>query len=269
MAFRNKFENPLHKAATYNVLFTLSGLKEQEIRSKNFLTNPPHDIIARSGGIGNPRISNDPFAATGGAGDVDKIVRDAYKEFTDEYAESIEILKRGHDLFIENVNILSTLGPNNERNLANFTKMEFEMHEPFGMTLIEKIRGCAPQVDGEEPLNQNFFDQAKKDTYDKFENVQNVNILDLNSREASSKYQDNFFDYIYIDAEHTYNAVTKDLEVWYPKLKKNGTLFGDDYYWREEDDTLSLHKAYQEFIFKKNIKKWCVFKSQIMIIKDE
>ena len=133
----------------------------------------------------------------------------------------------------------------------------------------EKVRGCAPQVSGEEPLNQNFFDQAKKDTYDKFENVQNVNILDLNSLEASSKYKDNFFDYIYIDAEHTYKAVTKDLEVWYPKLKKNGTLFGDDYYWREEDDTLSLHLAYQEFIKKNHIKKWCVFKSQIKIIKDE
>ena len=33
--------------------------------------------------------------------------------------------------------------PNAERNLANFTKMDFEMHEPFGMTLIEKIRGSA------------------------------------------------------------------------------------------------------------------------------
>ena len=82
-------------------------------------------------------------------------------------------------------------------------------------------------------------------------------------------FEDNFFDYIYIDAEHTFKAVTKDLEVWYPKLKKNGTLFGDDYYWREEDDTLSLHIAYQEFIKKNHIKKWCVFKSQIKIIKDE
>ncbi len=136
-------------------------------------------------------------------------------------------------------------------------------------TFDKKVRGCAPQVSGKEPLNQNFFDQAKKDTYDKFENIQNVNILDLNSLEASSKYEDNFFDYIYIDAEHTYEAVTKDLEVWYPKLKKNGTLFGDDYYWREEDDTLSLHIAYQEFIKKNHIKKWCVFKSQIKIIKDE
>ena len=158
---------------------------------------------------------------------------------------------------------------------GDFSKQIWNISSPNLLVLVdswtfdEKVRGCAPQVSGEEPLNQNFFDQAKKDTYDKFENIQNVHILDFNSLEASSKYEDYFFDYIYIDAEHTYQAVTKDLEVWYPKLKKNGTLFGDDYYWREEDDTLSLHRAYQEFIQKNHIKKWCVFKSQIKIIKDE
>ena len=158
---------------------------------------------------------------------------------------------------------------------GDFSKQILNISSPNLLVLVDswtfddKVRGCAPQVDGEEPLNQNFFDQAKKDTYNKFENFQNVNILDLNSFDASSNYEDNFFDYIYIDAEHTYEAVTNDLNVWYPKLKKNGTLFGDDYYWREEDDTLSLHKAYQEFILKNQIKKWCVFKSQITIIKDE
>ena len=158
---------------------------------------------------------------------------------------------------------------------GDFSRQIWNISSPNLLVLVdswkfdEKVRGCAPQVSGEEPLNQNFFDQAKKDTYDKFENIQNVHILDLNSLEASSKYEDNFFDYIYIDAEHTYKAVTEDLEVWYPKLKKNGTLFGDDYYWREEDDTLSLHMAYQEFIKKNHIKKWCVFKSQIKIIKDD
>ena len=158
---------------------------------------------------------------------------------------------------------------------GDFSKQIWNISNPSLLVLVdswkfdEKIRGCAPQVDGEEPLNQNFFDQAKKDTYNKFENIKNVHILELNSLDASSNYKDNFFDYIYIDAEHSYEAVINDLNVWYPKLKKNGILFGDDYYWREEDDTLSLHKAYQEFIIKKNIKKWCVFKSQITIIKDE
>ena len=158
---------------------------------------------------------------------------------------------------------------------GDFSKKILDISEPSLLVLVdswifdEKIRGCAPQVDGEEPLNQNYFDLAKQDTYSKFKNKKNVHILELNSLDASSNYKNNFFDYIYIDAEHSYHAVINDLNVWYPKLKKNGVLFGDDYYWREEDDSLSLHKAYQEFISKKNIKKWCVFKSQIMIIKDE
>jgi len=158
---------------------------------------------------------------------------------------------------------------------GDFSKQIWNISNPNLLVLVDswtfdvKVRGCAPQVSGQEPLNQNFFDQAKKETFNKFENIQNVHILNLNSLDASLKYEDNYFDYIYIDAEHTYQAVTKDLEFWYPKLKKNGILFGDDYYWREEDDTFSLHKAYQEFIRKKHIKKWCVFKSQIKIIKND
>ena len=45
--------NVLHKFASYNTLFTLSALSQQEIRNpKQFFQGAPHDIIARSGGIG-------------------------------------------------------------------------------------------------------------------------------------------------------------------------------------------------------------------------
>ena len=82
-----------------------------------------------------------------------------------------------------------------------------------------------------------------------------------------SLFDDNFFDYIYIDAEHSYKAVKKDLLLWYPKLKKNGYIFGDDYYWRENDYSFSVEKAYQDFFKMKNIKYWCVFKSQVCFKK--
>ena len=62
---------------------------------------------------------------------------------THEYDNSVNILAKGHDIFFENLNIVSTVGPNPERGLANFTKMDFEMHEPFGVTLVEKLRGSA------------------------------------------------------------------------------------------------------------------------------
>ena len=138
MASSNKEINPLHSAATVTTLFTLSGVRESELRDHSFLKNAPHDIIARSGGIGNARISSprETQTFTGPAG-----LRN-FTDFTGRYQDSIGILKRSHDMFIENVNILSTVGPNAERNLANFTKMEFEVHEPYGITLIEKVRAA-------------------------------------------------------------------------------------------------------------------------------
>lgn len=42
-------------------------------------------------------------------------------------------------------------------------------------------------------------------------------------------FPDNYFDLIYIDADHTYDAVLKDIEDWYPKVKRGRFLVGDDY----------------------------------------
>jgi predicted O-methyltransferase YrrM len=36
-------------------------------------------------------------------------------------------------------------------------------------------------------------------------------------------------DYLYIDADHTFDAVTSDLESWWPHLKVGGLIAGDDY----------------------------------------
>ena len=133
----------------------------------------------------------------------------------------------------------------------------------------EKVRGCAPQVQGQEPINQEFFDDAYNETSLKFADCKNVVIYKNNSIEASKFFDNNYFDYIYIDAEHSYKAVKQDLDIWYPKLKKNGYIFGDDYHWRENDYSLSVEKAYQEFFQFKNITNWCVFKSQIIFKKNE
>ena len=150
--------------------------------------------------------------------------------------------------------------------LLNVSPKELVLVDPW--IYDEKIRGCAPQVKGSEPINQKFFDEAKNSTYEKFQSLEFVKILDMNSENASSKFNNNYFDYIYIDGEHSYKAVMKDLQSWYPKLKINGKIFGDDFYWREEDNSFSVKKAYEDFIKENNIKKWCVFKSQICIIKE-
>ena len=135
--------NVLHQYASFNTIFTLSGITEDEFQSRKFLTNPVHDIIARTGGIGEGgKVTTREFKAQNkSAVEILSKEKDR-KKFYENYQDSIDILARNHDLFIENVNMISTVGPNPERNLGNFTKMEFEIHEPFAITFIEKVRAC-------------------------------------------------------------------------------------------------------------------------------
>lgn len=54
-------------------------------------------------------------------------------------------------------------------------------------------------------------------------------IIKEGSPKSALRFEDDFFDFVYIDADHNYEAVVKDLEAWYPKVKNGGIFFGHDY----------------------------------------
>lgn len=56
-----------------------------------------------------------------------------------------------------------------------------------------------------------------------------VKIIHSFSVEAATKFQDGFFDWIYLDAMHDYDNVKQDLNAWWPKLRDGGLFSGDDY----------------------------------------
>ena len=49
------------------------------------------------------------------------------------------------------------------------------------------------------------------------------------SLEAAGDFEDQSLDFVYLDANHAYEAVRDDLEAWWPKVKVGGMLAGDDY----------------------------------------
>lgn len=49
------------------------------------------------------------------------------------------------------------------------------------------------------------------------------------SWDAAELFEDNYFDFVFIDADHSYGSVVKDTTAWAPKVKKTGILAGHDY----------------------------------------
>ena len=62
-----------------------------------------------------------------------------------------------------------------------------------------------------------------------YKNDSRVKVIRDFSINASFQFENNFFDFVYIDADHTYEASYMDICAWYPKVKPGGILAGHDY----------------------------------------
>lgn len=63
-----------------------------------------------------------------------------------------------------------------------------------------------------------------------------INPVKLTSLKAAHLYEDNSLDMVFIDADHTYEAVKVDIAAWLPKVKVGGYLCGHDYISYSKED---------------------------------
>lgn len=61
------------------------------------------------------------------------------------------------------------------------------------------------------------------------------------SFDVVKEFPDNYFDFVYIDADHTYEGCSRDILDWWPKVKSGGFLTGDDF------RTVTYNKARVKF----------------------
>jgi predicted O-methyltransferase YrrM len=69
------------------------------------------------------------------------------------------------------------------------------------------------------------------------------------SDDAVNDFENESLDFIFIDGLHTHDQVKKDLENFYPKLKKDGLFSGHDFFNIQE-----VREAVREFAIRKNLK---------------
>ena len=87
-------------------------------------------------------------------------------------------------------------------------------------------------------------------------------IWRMTSEEAAKIMPDKTLDFCYIDADHSYDGVIQDLELWIPKIKSGGIICGHDFitdgeYYDENGNLVGVfgvEKAVLEYSEKNNWK---------------
>jgi hypothetical protein len=101
---------------------------------------------------------------------------------------------------------------------------------------VEKLYSVDPYMhfnsgyDDGMNLNQSYFDILFLFCQKRLSQFENRSVLiRKTSVDAAQQFNKNELDFVYIDANHSYEGVKQDLEHWYEKVKPGGVVAGDDY----------------------------------------
>lgn len=119
-------------------------------------------------------------------------------------------------------------------------------------------------VKGKSHLEANFDNifSVYKNQVKQFDNK--ITTLRMTSSEAAEHIPDGHLDWVFIDANHSYEYVKEDITLWSPKVKVGGLLSGHDY-GRKQHSDIGVTKAVDELI--PNVKTgwngvWYIFKEE-------
>jgi Methyltransferase domain len=115
--------------------------------------------------------------------------------------------------------------------------------------------------------SQSYMDKLMASVVERFAGNPNVRIHRTTSLVAAKEFPDGYFDWVYIDGDHSFDAVLADLNAWFPKLKLSGSIVCDDYTWVDENRTASVKIAVDSFLESGQDRRGRLFCGQFLIRK--
>lgn len=88
------------------------------------------------------------------------------------------------------------------------------------------------------------------------------------SDKVVSQFPNNMFDFVYVDANHSYEGCKSDINLYWDKLKSGGLLMGDDYHLNDVE-TLNFNNVQSVFGVTKAVKEFAKEKKLIYDISYE
>ncbi len=124
----------------------------------------------------------------------------------------------------------------------------WDTKNPKELYLIDIFQGIMGSGDKDgDNFEKISLDESYENLKKHFEHNNNVKIIKGFTVNELSKIEDNYLDFVYVDAGHEYHDVKNDLEVSYKKVKNGGIIMGHDY---NKDTFAGLCLAVDEFCEK-------------------
>jgi lipopolysaccharide biosynthesis glycosyltransferase len=120
---------------------------------------------------------------------------------------------------------------------------------------------CSGDADGNNVI---YYDVGKSylELSEKYKDVLNIRLHKSNSITFLQNQEDNKYDIIYIDGDHSYNGVKNDLTNAYNKIQNGGYIMGHDY-----EMNMKKAKNIYDFGVKKAVDEFCINYKQTIISK--
>jgi len=136
---------------------------------------------------------------------------------------------------------------------GGFSKVILRNADPKVLWLIDCWEQQPVAIYGHDPANVCQEDQDAR-----FEKVfrwsmteLGVQVLRAYSAQAAPLFLDEYFDWLYLDANHLQCA--QDLRLWWPKIRSGGWMMGHDYVVGGKGDFITVQADVDQFVAEENL----------------
>lgn len=136
---------------------------------------------------------------------------------------------------------------------GRLSKIIIKNNNPKKLYLIDAWKNFDIGYYDENMVENNKHEQRYQDVTNYFKDNESVRIIRDMSSKAADNFKDNFFDWVYIDADHSYDGCMNDLVAFNNKVKPDGYIWGHD--WLPEGQKrpgFNVNEAVLDFVEKNN-----------------
>ncbi len=158
--------------------------------------------------------------------------------------------KRARRLFVEALprdGVAAEIGVLN----GDFSLLSLEYAKPKEYHMVDRWKVTDSPADSVyNQIQMEKMYRGVKEKFNRFERddggIPDVTIHRKFSRDAVTAFSDEYFDWVYIDRNYTYEGIREDLALWWPKVKPGGILAGHDYH--EKVPWIKVKKGVDDFL---------------------